>query len=1104
MLGVCRRLLKRAEDTEDAFQATFLALARKAGSVARRDAVASWLYKVAYRIALDARTLSARLDAREKLVPFLPAVASQQDVSQQVARSELQSLVDAAIQRLPRKYRDPVVLCYFEGRTQEEAAQELGWAKGTVSTRLIHARELLRRRLQRHAEPLAPTVLLPPLAHEGLPPGLVKPTMRAVLAFQTPTAASGVVSTKAIVLAEGVLRAMAAASHWKLTVLVLLVASLCSAAGWLGYQVTRAEPAHEGGQVAPRVPGANGERVVDAQLPSLLGKLDPGQIPLEDRFAWQPKELVAVLGEHRGRHWGSVQAVAVSPDGKQIASCGDDLAIRLWDAATLHEQVVLKEHTQRVRHVAFSPNGKTLASGGDDHKLVLWDLTMVPPKARAVFKLSAWVPALAFSGDGSTLAAAEGDVRAPIRLWKMAGEKGPQPLAPLFGPQKGVNSLAFSGDGKTLASGSSSDGTVLLWDLPTRKEIAQLQTKAQQLVGLSFSPDGKRLACVANYLKAGGNAVFLWDVTDRAKLRVKDILNKYTDQIHTVTFSPDGNTLATGSGGTVDLWDLAGAAPSEKAVIPTGRSVSSLDFSADATTLVTGHWSGMIRSWDLTKAGPQERFTHHGHVAAVNALSLARNGLVASGSHDGTARLWDLSGTQAEERSPLSGEGSTSPLALSRDGKTLALESGYGGNLEVWDLSAEKPRKRLRCQPHNSGQMFGMTCLELSADGRTLVSCGVDNIVRFWDLTKDKPTVASQLKLHGSYFRLPPSRKGNWPIIAVYGPEFAGANPALWKPGTTVRVWDLTESKPKEQAILEHSMDVISVAFTPDGQTVATAAGKRIVNRNPTPGEVRLWRLSNIGPRTGYMLLVGATDQINDVTFSPDGQTLAAAGWRGQVILWESATGKKCREWQLPGSVNQLAFTGYGRHLITANGNGTLYVFRLGLGVAAATNVSVAWETLASADTSAAYRTIWSLVAAPHQALALFKDHLQPAQAVPSRQIQELLDQLDDDRFEVREKARAALEKLQDQPETALRRRLTERPSAEVRRQIEQLLAELHRPISLDRLRTLRAIQVLEQIGNRDAQQLLRRLAQGAPEAMETLQARAALQRLAERSAPLP
>ena len=156
VLRVCQQLLGNEQDIEDAFQATFLALARKAGSLIRREAISSWLYKVAYPVAVDARRLSARLAGAQKAVATLPVVESSQDLALEVAQRELYSRLDAEIQRLPRKYRDPVVLCHLEGKTQEEAARELGWAKGTVSTRLIHAREMLRLRLQRHGDTFPP------------------------------------------------------------------------------------------------------------------------------------------------------------------------------------------------------------------------------------------------------------------------------------------------------------------------------------------------------------------------------------------------------------------------------------------------------------------------------------------------------------------------------------------------------------------------------------------------------------------------------------------------------------------------------------------------------------------------------------------------------------------------------------------------------------------------------------------------------------------------------------------------------------------------------------------------------------------------------------
>jgi RNA polymerase sigma factor (sigma-70 family) len=189
--GACRRMLRRDEDAEDAFQATFLTLVRKSNSVRRGGAVGAWLYQVAYRIALRAR--SKLTPVAEQVVE--PAANTADDSSWR----ELSPIIDEEIRRLPARYREPVVLCYLEGRTHSEAARELGCPKGTVAIRLLRARKLLQKRLTRRGVTLA----------GGLVALAAIPSASAALVARTlRTAFGGPVPVRVISLSEGVIRAM--------------------------------------------------------------------------------------------------------------------------------------------------------------------------------------------------------------------------------------------------------------------------------------------------------------------------------------------------------------------------------------------------------------------------------------------------------------------------------------------------------------------------------------------------------------------------------------------------------------------------------------------------------------------------------------------------------------------------------------------------------------------------------------------------------------------------------------------------------------------------------------------------------------------------------
>jgi RNA polymerase sigma factor (sigma-70 family) len=208
VLNLCRRLLRQEHDAEDAFQATFLILARKAASIGKRESCASWLYKVAYRVALNARSGLAARAARERpCPPDLPAAEAPDDL----AWRDLRPLLDEEVRRLPEKYRTAFVLCCLQGRSHAEAAQELGCAPGTVLSRLARARERLRQQLLRRGVCLSAGLLAAAVAAKGraapVAAALVAQTSNAALGFAMGKAAA-VASPRAAALAQGVIRTM--------------------------------------------------------------------------------------------------------------------------------------------------------------------------------------------------------------------------------------------------------------------------------------------------------------------------------------------------------------------------------------------------------------------------------------------------------------------------------------------------------------------------------------------------------------------------------------------------------------------------------------------------------------------------------------------------------------------------------------------------------------------------------------------------------------------------------------------------------------------------------------------------------------------------------
>src|SRR5208282_2906477 len=376
VLGVCRRILANSQDAEDAFQATFLVLVRKAASIIPRQVVGNWLYGVAFNVARKARARRAKTQTRERQVELMPetAVPPAEDLR------DLQALLDRELSRLPRKYRDPMVLCGLEGRTNKEAAQELGWPEGTLSGRLTRARQLLARRLAQQGIPLsmaAAGLVFEQAASASVPGTLTASTVRLATLF----AGRSLEATKAIpagvlALTKTVLNGLFLNKLQVVAAILLLVSAVGAPLLYHGL----ASPPLKADQEPPNaVPGR--DLVAGRTYQLKLRKVLPGPAGTL-RAARDGKTLVSMWdktiavwdmesGTSTQTHSFEGGNAIISPDAKTVASLSS--GIKIWDVATGRNTATWGEAEvgRGAFSAAFNAGGDTLGvicPGSDERR----------------------------------------------------------------------------------------------------------------------------------------------------------------------------------------------------------------------------------------------------------------------------------------------------------------------------------------------------------------------------------------------------------------------------------------------------------------------------------------------------------------------------------------------------------------------------------------------------------------------------------------------------------------------------------------------------------------------------------------------------------------
>jgi RNA polymerase sigma factor (sigma-70 family) len=920
VLRVCRRVLSDGHAAEDAFQATFLVLARKAALVNPPDALAAWLHGVAHCVALKARSASARRPLRQMPLDLHPH-DPRPDPLAEVTTRELLTVLDEELRRLPTAYRLPLILCCLEGRSQEEAARQLGWTPGSLKGRLERGRARLHARLARRGFTLSAALAAVAVSRgtAAVPAALAVATVRQGVAW----AAGG--NLAGAELSEGVRMLVHEAGRetgmWKFKVLAVLALVVGMAVG--ATVLFRPGPPAEGPQAgSPERPGPEGR-------PAPLPERPATRFGLRD-----------TLGG--GHSWG-VGSIAYRPDGQVLAS-SDDEGVKLWDVTTGRNIAYLRGQKEPVARVAFSPDGKTVAAASLTYEQTDngprpsgWEVRLWDAAARKSTATLRGGPqpifSLAFSPDAKTLATATGGWHdkkqrdaGDIQIWST--DTGKEIVA-LRGHEVPIHLVRFTPDGKTLLSWSR-QGVLEQWDAATLKNKGA--TKLERAGGLyaAFSPDGKTLAVGDSVYKDGlrdSGVVQLWDVADG---KLTATLLGHKDVVLALAFSGDGKTLASGSlDQSIIVWDLGTGKPTLTLAAESGR-VTSLAFSPDGKTLASSGGDtgllGDIAFWDL-KTGKQTA-TLGGHTVQIWALAFRPDGKgLVTGGNDKTVRLWELpTGKVTATLRPH--QQAVYAVAVSPDGKTIASGS-EDRTVKLWDLRAsglnpEAPKVRATLEGHASGVMavafspdgsilasanggivwkrdvpvnepgvvylwdpktgkklaalrghtFGVTSLAFSPDGKTLASCSSDQWhvatqkypgeIKLWDVAAAKETAT----LPGAGHRV---------AFCAGGKVLASGV------GATVTLWDVATRK--QTATLEgHAGGIAALACSPDGKLLASASGPWGGEPNRHPGMIKIWDVATAKEVT---TLEGHVEEINGLAFSPDGKTLASCSSDRTIKLWD-------------------------------------------------------------------------------------------------------------------------------------------------------------------------------------------------------------------------
>jgi RNA polymerase sigma factor (sigma-70 family) len=1113
VLGTARRLLGDEHLAEDVFQATFLTLARQAGRLRRAAALPAWLHAIACRLALTAlRGRKRRQRAEGQAVPR-PA-----DCPCEAASSQEQlAILDEELRRLPERFRLPLVLCCLEGRSQAEAAVLLGWTPGSVKGRLERGRRHLHDRLLRRGLTVAAAAAMPTLVRPTLAAALREAALRAARqgAIESPLVSALVhEACKPFVLAS-----------WK-TILIVAILGLVGTGVGVASRFGRPEQA---ARPADPPPPAEEKR------PSPRAELDPDALPQGAlaRLGWSPLRI-------------GYANFALAPDGRTIIVVTPQGNLRRLDAKTgrLLERRQLTDRRDvgpgdgtGIHLPVLSAKGETVAISESSYvgpRVTVYDVASGKQIFRRASTETTSTQLGGLSPDGKQLAVIESENKgARLRMCDIKTGR----MKEMGSLQDSMASICFSGDGQRLiviaqdlvqtnnshVFNQPAPHILTAFDLSSGKELWR-----RTVVGMSFaiSHDDKMV------LASGRPKQDNWNVwpgvlpdsnicaTGFHVLEMDSEAKKWTErfvpcQLNAVFLShlnlasfmlaPDNRTVVInhfdGRGAAyIVSWDLRTRKENRRFKLPESKGGQliplSMALSADGRTLFTA--GDYLQRWDLRNGKPF--FTpplDEGLPGSLLQIAFTPDGKeVLASSISNLSGRWNAA--TGKRIDLIHDHYSGHPFIRTPDGlRTVREEARPGGwfELTVLDPVAHKTLHTVRNTSPNEG--FGYATL--TANGKTLLAIKPSknsSQVTAWDVANGHKRSHFILSGASAFPRSPFSPCGRW--VVLNGKLYhAGSGTALFAPAGAA----------EERLIFGKQKTHGPVWFSEDGRLMA-AHLRKAEAKSAAEDALAVWELASGQilarfPKAGF---------VAQVAFAPHGRTIALLDAQG-VRVEDLLSGKRLATYPAPdvihGSASDeqqgIVFAPDGSTLATGHQDGSIVLWKMPpsrnahSAALADGDIAKLWADLGSSSPATARAAVDRMACHPDAAAVLLATRFRPPPA--DDKLVKLIKDLDSDDFATREEASRKLRAVGAKAEAVLRRTLAQAPSLELRRRIEGILAEmtplpLHLPLSGERLRGVRAIEVLERIGNAAARKMLLSWAEQTEEVHLAIEARMALERL--------